>query len=46
MCDMTPLELPAAYRVLLVDDDDGVRSMMTQTLYCLLGQESLLSRSL
>jgi DNA-binding response OmpR family regulator len=32
MCDMTPLELPAAYRVLLVDDDDGVRSMMTQTL--------------
>lgn len=30
--DMTTLENPGTHRVLLVDDDDGVRSMMTQTL--------------
>jgi DNA-binding response OmpR family regulator len=32
MCAMTPPEMIVAYKVLLVDDDDGVRSMMTQTL--------------
>jgi DNA-binding response OmpR family regulator len=29
---MTPTDSPAAYRVLLVDDDDAVRDVMTQTL--------------
>ncbi len=29
---MAPTEQPVAYRVLLVDDDDGVRAMMTATL--------------
>lgn len=29
---MTPTELPIAHKVLLVDDDDGVRDMMTVTL--------------
>jgi DNA-binding NtrC family response regulator len=31
-CGMTPTEKPVAYRVLLVDDDDGVREMMKATL--------------
>lgn len=29
---MTPTELPPAHKVLLVDDDDAVRSMMSATL--------------
>ena len=29
---MTPTELPAVHKILLVDDDDAVRDMMTVTL--------------
>jgi CheY-like chemotaxis protein len=29
---MTPTEEPVAHRVLLVDDDDAVRTMMNETL--------------
>jgi hypothetical protein len=29
---MTPTEAPVAHKVLLVDDDDAVRAMMTVTL--------------
>jgi len=31
-CCMTPAELLAVHKILLVDDDDAVRDMMTVTL--------------
>jgi len=32
LCCMTPTEQPIAHKILLVDDDDAVRTMMTTTL--------------